>query len=163
MKLITLHQPWASLVALGIKKYETRHWETNYRGPLLIHAAKRDIKAKEFGMACRFLSAEQVGDIVEHAYDNLGVIIAIADLTNCQRMITCSGNETPGEIAIPTVSPLEKSVGDWAGGRYALQLDNVYKLENPVPFKSRQGKLIEVPGILYQHCKFMDKQLVTHG
>ena len=38
MKFITLKQPWASLVAYGIKKYEFRTWKTNYRGKLLIHA-----------------------------------------------------------------------------------------------------------------------------
>lgn len=40
-RAISLHQPWASLVALGIKKYETRSWETKYRGKLLICSAKR--------------------------------------------------------------------------------------------------------------------------
>jgi hypothetical protein len=40
MKAITLTQPWASLVAIGEKKIETRSWRTNYRGPLAIHAAK---------------------------------------------------------------------------------------------------------------------------
>lgn len=41
MKALSLHQPWASLVALGVKTIETRSWATKYRGPLLIHAAKR--------------------------------------------------------------------------------------------------------------------------
>ncbi len=40
MKVLTLHQPWASLVALGVKTIETRSWSTQYRGPLAIHAAK---------------------------------------------------------------------------------------------------------------------------
>lgn len=38
MKVITLKQPWATLVAEGIKKYEFRSWKTNYRGKILIHA-----------------------------------------------------------------------------------------------------------------------------
>lgn len=37
---ITLWQPWASLVACGAKRWETRGWRTSYRGPLRIHAAK---------------------------------------------------------------------------------------------------------------------------
>ena len=42
MKALTLYQPWASLVALGVKTIETRSWSTPYRGPLAIHAgAKR--------------------------------------------------------------------------------------------------------------------------
>jgi hypothetical protein len=40
MKAITLHQPWATLVAIEQKKIETRSWPTSYRGPLAIHAAK---------------------------------------------------------------------------------------------------------------------------
>ena len=40
MKTITLKQPWASLVASGLKKYEFRSWKTNYRGDILIHAGK---------------------------------------------------------------------------------------------------------------------------
>lgn len=38
MKVITLKQPWATLVAEGIKKYEFRSWRYNYRGEILIHA-----------------------------------------------------------------------------------------------------------------------------
>lgn len=38
MKVLTLKQPWATLVAEGIKKYEFRSWKTNYRGKILIHA-----------------------------------------------------------------------------------------------------------------------------
>lgn len=41
MKAITLYQPWATLVALGKKKIETRSWKTDYRGPLAIHVAKK--------------------------------------------------------------------------------------------------------------------------
>lgn len=38
MKVLTLKQPWATLVAEGIKKYEFRTWKTNYHGKVLIHA-----------------------------------------------------------------------------------------------------------------------------
>ena len=41
MKVLSLWQPWASLVAFGRKRIETRSWSTSYRGPLMIHAAKR--------------------------------------------------------------------------------------------------------------------------
>lgn len=40
MKIITLKQPWASLIAYGYKKYEFRSWNTKYRGEILIHAGK---------------------------------------------------------------------------------------------------------------------------
>lgn len=38
MKALTLKQPWATLVAEGIKQIEFRSWKTNYRGKILIHA-----------------------------------------------------------------------------------------------------------------------------
>ncbi len=39
-KALSLLQPWASLVVMGLKKIETRSWTTKYRGTLLIHAGK---------------------------------------------------------------------------------------------------------------------------
>lgn len=51
MKVLTLKQPWATLVAEGIKKYEFRSWKTRYRGKLLIHAGagvdKKELKRFE--------------------------------------------------------------------------------------------------------------------
>ncbi len=38
-RALSLLQPWATLVVLGIKTVETRSWRTAYRGPLLIHAS----------------------------------------------------------------------------------------------------------------------------
>lgn len=40
MKVLTIKQPYASLIAYGIKKYEFRTWKTKYRGEVLIHAGK---------------------------------------------------------------------------------------------------------------------------
>ena len=41
MKAISLHQPWASWIALGKKTIETRFWYTKYRGELLIVSTKQ--------------------------------------------------------------------------------------------------------------------------
>jgi hypothetical protein len=41
MKALTIWQPWATLIAAGVKRIETRSWSTDYRGPLAIHAAAR--------------------------------------------------------------------------------------------------------------------------
>lgn len=38
MKAITIKQPWASLIAEGIKDIENRMWLTKFRGRVLIHA-----------------------------------------------------------------------------------------------------------------------------
>jgi hypothetical protein len=39
MKALTVAQPWATLIAIGAKRIETRSWTTRHRGPLAIHAA----------------------------------------------------------------------------------------------------------------------------
>ena len=71
MKVLTLRQPWATLVAEGIKKYEFRSWKTKYRGKVLIHAGagidKEDIKKYE-NMNLEFPSKK---------------IIAIAEIEDC--------------------------------------------------------------------------------
>ena len=38
MKVLTIKEPWASLIVNGYKEYEFRSWKTNYRGKILIHA-----------------------------------------------------------------------------------------------------------------------------
>ena len=40
MKVITIKQPFATLIAEGLKEYEFRTWKTKYRGEILIHAGK---------------------------------------------------------------------------------------------------------------------------
>jgi hypothetical protein len=37
---LSLKQPWAALLVHGRKTIEVRRWRTEYRGPLLIHAAR---------------------------------------------------------------------------------------------------------------------------
>jgi len=43
VKAISLHQPWASLIARGRKTIETRRWPTRYRGDLLIVSTRQPI------------------------------------------------------------------------------------------------------------------------
>jgi hypothetical protein len=47
MKAISIHQPWASLIAHGEKHYETRNWKPQHRGPIIIHASKSFSKAEQ--------------------------------------------------------------------------------------------------------------------
>lgn len=39
MKAVSIKQPWASLIAHGIKDIENRTWRTNYRGRIYIHSS----------------------------------------------------------------------------------------------------------------------------
>ena len=71
MKVITVKQPYASLIAIGYKEYEFRTWKTKYRGDILIHAGKGvDKRAME-----KFESFN-----LEYP---LGCIIAKAKVTDC--------------------------------------------------------------------------------
>jgi len=39
MKVLSIRNPWAYLIAYGVKNIENRSWNTKYRGPLLIHSS----------------------------------------------------------------------------------------------------------------------------
>src|SRR6266446_7969524 len=41
MKILSIRQPWASLIVSGAKDVENRTWPTRYRGPVLVHASRR--------------------------------------------------------------------------------------------------------------------------
>ena len=46
MRVVSIKEPYASLIKDGIKTVETRTWKTNYRGEIYIHScvAKEPIK-----------------------------------------------------------------------------------------------------------------------
>lgn len=71
MKVITIKQPYASLIAEGYKKYEFRTWKTKYRGDILIHAGKS--VDKEAMKKFKHLNLEYP----------LGCIIAKVKITDC--------------------------------------------------------------------------------
>ena len=68
MKALTLWQPWASLIASGAKTLEIRGRNTNYRGELAIHAAKRPYRASD---------AHTVADLP------YGAFVCLVDLYAC--------------------------------------------------------------------------------
>jgi hypothetical protein len=43
MKAVSIKQPWASLIAAGVKTLELRAWPTDHRGPLLICSSRRPV------------------------------------------------------------------------------------------------------------------------
>lgn len=130
MKAITLIQPWATLVAIGAKKIETRSWATDYRGPLAIHAAKG------FPVAARAVCTENY-TIRWHLrqaridVDELprGVIVAVCRLVDCRRI--------RGKVDEPRYS--EVCFGDYTPGRYAWVLEDVRPVIPPIPAKGALG------------------------
>ncbi len=151
MKAITLTQPWATLVAVGAKKIETRSWTTRYRGLLAIHAAKNFPKEAQY--LCFQEPFRKIligkygfmhgGEIYfgNHTFP-LGQIIATCNLVDCIKIF---GKEqethwTPGgmEFKIPPDEP-ELSFGSYGPGRYAWILDNVKPLPTPVAMRGSLG------------------------
>lgn len=107
IKALTLWQPWASLIANGYKQYETRSWFTDYRGKLLIHAAKT-INTPIQKDTIFYLQNEHN---IRLDGDNLplGQALCICDLTDC----------IPTHIERDNQGDLEKDCGDWSNGRWA--------------------------------------------
>lgn len=143
MKAISLHQPWASLIALGLKHYETRSWLTSYRGKLAIHAAKRPIDYYGRQLLNKVLLGANLppGQRPFPEQLPLGCVVAVCRLIDCRLMVEdfsrSSNKET--RIGIIEQTELEKALGDWRSGRYAWKLDNIVALPKPVGVSGRQG------------------------
>ena len=75
MKVLTIKQPWATLIMQGDKRFEFRSWQTKYRGDLLIHAGKRIDKE-----AMKRLSKYIMQDLPA------GKILGKVTLTDCIKM-----------------------------------------------------------------------------
>lgn len=140
MKAITIHQPWATLIVLGEKQFETRSWPTKYRGPIAIHAARK--VDKEMCLEETFRSV-----LAKHGYtaDNLptGAVVAIANLNECWSIGEDYQSGMPvlfnGEGgATKRVSLQEDSFGYFSDGRYAWEVAEVRRID-PVPAKGQQG------------------------
>lgn len=112
MKVITIKQPWATLIAEGYKEYEFRTWKTKYRGPILIHAGKGvDKKAME---KFKHLNLEYP----------VGQIIAKATITDCVYVDEEFAQEMYKKD--PAVYGLVIK-NEWDG--YGFKLENIEKLK----------------------------------
>lgn len=151
MKCVSLWQPWASLIALGHKRIETRSWETGYRGRLAIHAAKRPICADGVD-----LLTELALDIHWGMGLPIGAVVATCDLVACLPTPRVRpGHFEPFELFDPrrlagadpsvvTVTPRERRCGDYSPGRWAWVVENVVCLVPPVPWRGRQ-RIFDLP------------------
>lgn len=138
---ISLWQPWAQLMALGLKRIETRGWDTLLRGPLAIHAAKRWTGEEFEFLECTEEAAEPLKEAGYTWSSNplktnlpLGAVVAVVNLSGCQR----------SEVLSPIVTPLERAFGNYAPNRFGWLTDSVRKLEMPVPTRGAQ-RIFTVP------------------
>jgi hypothetical protein len=80
--ILSLWQPWATLIAAGYKWHETRHWPTRLRGRIAIHATQRLERDLDDDLAD--LARLALADLELEAHPR-GEVVAIADLTGCFR------------------------------------------------------------------------------
>jgi hypothetical protein len=149
MKVLTLTQPYANLVAIGAKRIETRSWETLYRGPLAIHAGKglRPVGGKQGLMElCRsepFRSVLLAAGYLGTPALPLGAIVATCELVDCRRIPAILpdawGYLTPDRADEWQLTDQERAFGDYTPGRFAWLLSNVRALPEPVPCKGALG------------------------
>lgn len=144
MKALTLTQPWATLIAVGSKRIETRSWGTNHRGRIAIHAAKglAPVGGKR-GLyeLCReepFCSAisEAPFSTREEGFDSarelpFGAVVATARLADVKRIDMA----LRAQVLSQTLTPHEIEFGDYSSGRYAWILEDVVALSMPVECK----------------------------
>jgi hypothetical protein len=134
MLALSIHQPYATLILLGVKRYETRSWRTAYRGPLLIHAShsytEADVNAA--------LQPAVQSVLRQHGYRRFkdlprGAIIGSASL-NCIRPTN----------DVQFISDLEFDLGNWLPGGYAWRIAHPTRWSSPVRANGSLG-LFEVP------------------
>lgn len=158
MKAITLHQPWATLMAIGAKRIETRSWWTGYRGPLAIHAAaafpgyakdacysRPMIQALGWPLAPNGRPTQEwLGDI--HARMKalpLGAIVATVELVGFMRTDPfCAASSLENlwlNGSIVEVGEHELALGNYEAGRWGWITRNFRAIDPPIPAHGKQG------------------------
>lgn len=138
-KCLSLWQPWALIWCLDQpdeKIYETRgpNSYVSYRGPLLIHAAKKqdgEVREAMNSAALRELRKRHGLELEDFVF---GAIIGRIDLINCTRMDN-----------MPAPSERERQWGRWEPGRHAYQRGpKPVIFAQPIPYRGQQG-IFNVP------------------
>lgn len=122
IKTLTIWEPWATLIVAGIKRFETRGYKVNHRGPLGIHAASRWHDDQQT-ICCRQPYRDMLAGLGWNPEDTLGRVLGVAHL-DC--VIPTQSSE------IMELSALEKQVGDYRPGRFAWRLAQAQAFKQPV-------------------------------
>ncbi len=125
MKAISLWEPWATAMMLGLKKIETRSWPTRYRGDLLICASK--LKMDD---TARAILGEVAFCVPKPMQVRPGHALCVVRLVSCDMM----GGGYTGHLGYP-----ECVLGDYTPGRYAWITTDLRPLARPFSVTGRQG------------------------
>ena len=126
MKVLSLTEPYATLIKNGMKTIETRSWKTNYRGKLYIHASSTKIP-KAYKDNIELMSLVDINNL------NYGNIICMCDLVDCVEMTDEFIND------IKRNKKNEYLTGIYSNGRYAWIFNNIEILDNPIKAKGHLG------------------------
>lgn len=154
MKVLSILQPWASLIVLGHKKIETRSWNTNYRGELLIHASlslsnnqKQLLQQEPFHSCLKHL--RMLRDDLRSVWNiPRGYVIGKATLLHCVKtedILFCKEKGIPlknywkEEHRRAADWDKEIAFGDYSPGRYGWLLSDPVLFNEPIPVKGRLG------------------------
>lgn len=141
MKCLSLWQPWATLMAIGVKTIETRSWPTSYRGLVAIQASKNWDKSRAaMCLTEPFRSALFQRCAVEAYYRSgnalpLGSILCVVNLDDCVPTERLEGEP---------VAERERAFGDYRPGRFGWLTSCRRELVAPVSFRAHQG-LFDLP------------------
>ncbi len=125
MKVLSLLQPYASLIKDKIKCVETRSWKTNYRGELYIHASLKKVTKKD-PTVNNLITLLQDKEII------YGNIIAKCKLKDCIYM----DDEFLNKM---NKNKTEHMCGEYSVGRYAWILEDIQVLDKDIPVKGHLG------------------------
>lgn len=136
MIAITLTQPWATLMAIGAKRIETRSWRVWRRGLLAIHAAKgwtqddRDL-----------LGESPFSDVIDAAGLSFAEIDgARGHVLAVVRLVDCIPIRELGKLPPEVLgAPHEVDFGAYAPGRWAWVTADLLRLETPIRATGKQG------------------------
>lgn len=164
MKALTLHQPWATLMAIGVKSIETRSWTTPYRGLLAIHASSRYTMAlaqqtQEYVERLKLWSDEESARVLA---GNLRLELNPA---YCRGRIVCIVRLVaihPITVTYRLPDSPEYDFGDYSIGRYAWHTEHMYTFDKPIRAVGRQQLWDwEVP-IEFAGAKWLDTADAAH-
>ena len=122
MKVLSLMEPYATLIKNGKKKIETRSWKTSYRGELYIHASLTKM-SKETRENIELMNLVKDNDM------HYGNIICKCNLVNCIKMTKEYVEEMKQNHY------LEYICGGYSEGRYAWILEDIQILNEPIKAK----------------------------
>ncbi|HEY0042295.1 MAG TPA: ASCH domain-containing protein [Flavisolibacter sp.] len=126
---LSLLQPWASLVVMGLKKIETRSWQTSHRGPLLIHAS---LGKKGKVLANEPLFSKYIADFDGLPFGAIIGQVELEDIFPVEQLFYSTE-----KLAALTLE--EKAFGDYTKGRYAWILSDPVMFDEIIPMKGGLG------------------------